>query len=218
MDDDEYNTLDVYKNTKRGLSFKFGKMYTDMFCNEKHVQAIIRAHEFNPGSEFKHTPDMKVFTVFSSINYGMLANISNKSAIVYIHDKYEETNGKVIDMLPIIFRRSYNPLLNPYDKDSYNGIRGKSTLKIIKELHGMMYGHKSVLKSSSTVIETGTSLTGNIVSASAPVASSGQDIGKIPPNEMNDVSTKADDIESDVSDINQDHQRGLEEGDHSQCL
>lgn len=230
MDDNDYDVSTVCSSERGGLSFKFGKKYTDIFCKVKNVQAVIRAHEFKPGSEFSYTPDIKVFTVFSSINYGLLGGIKNDSAIVYINDKYEMTNGRVTDMFPIIFKKGYTPLPNPYDAHFYKDIKGLHTFDILDRLYGIMYNQMSVFKCSIDFIDMRTTKLGspmvdipmvNIPTVDIPMVDipmvEENTFEKIPLSEMHDVRTKVDNIESDEyneSDIRQDDSHGLER-DHN---
>lgn len=68
MDNDTYINGE-YSQSNRGAGiYRYGQNAVDSFCKVMEVSCIVRAHEvlFTP---FKVTPDGKVLTVFSSINY-----------------------------------------------------------------------------------------------------------------------------------------------------
>lgn len=68
MDNDTYINGDYAQSNRGTYIYRYGQNAVDSFCKLMEVSCIVRAHEvlFTP---IKVTPDGKVLTVFSSINY-----------------------------------------------------------------------------------------------------------------------------------------------------
>lgn len=77
----DYNAT-YFKEGTRGLySMRFGKKAVDEFLAKTGYKCIIRGHQFNPTFPFFATPDYRVITVFSSVDY---VGAKNDAAVLVI--------------------------------------------------------------------------------------------------------------------------------------
>ena len=86
MDDTVYNEGTYDKSMRGGGIHSFGRKPTEAFLKAKDVRCIVRGHEVLLTPQ-KNTPDMRVITVFSSIDYWRNANCQHTYAnILYYND------------------------------------------------------------------------------------------------------------------------------------
>ena len=77
----DYNAT-YFKDGTRGLySMRFGKKAVDEFLAKTGYRCIIRGHQFNARFPFFTTPDYRVITVFSSVDY---VGAKNDAAVLVI--------------------------------------------------------------------------------------------------------------------------------------
>ncbi len=93
MDDYVYDE-GTYEKSQRGSGiFCFGKKPTETFLKTKDVRCIVRGHEVLLEPQ-KNTPDMRVVTIFSSINYWKNVNCQRTYAnILYYNDVQDCYDG-----------------------------------------------------------------------------------------------------------------------------
>ena len=116
MDSSEYMG-NIMADSRRGEGvYTFGEVVTTAFLTRKKVGCIIRAHEVTYRLD-EITPDKKVTTIFSSVNYWKYTESSkNMAYIMFCNDKPVEYNGNNMIFARIAFNSIVKDIQNAYAK------------------------------------------------------------------------------------------------------
>lgn len=81
MDTSDYMHVDYVSGNRGPGSMRFGKVAVDRFLAKTGCRCIIRGHQFSRDEPVFTTPDNKVITIFSSVNY---IGVENDAAVLVI--------------------------------------------------------------------------------------------------------------------------------------
>ena len=107
--DEKYHETVLRNNTSRNLSYIFGEKVTAAFLAYNNLKMVIRGHEFKPDG-YHLSPDSRILTVFSSMNYALdciksppsdISQYLSNSGLVYIDRDYGRVGDVMTDIVAI---------------------------------------------------------------------------------------------------------------------
>lgn len=115
-DTSDYMHVDYVSGNRGPGSMRFGKVAVDRFLAKTGCRCIIRGHQFSRDEPVFTTPDSKVITVFSSVNY---IGVENDAAVLVITLSKTSTTFAV-DYIPYSKDAADNQDCDSDDDDNCN--------------------------------------------------------------------------------------------------